>query len=213
MKDDPLNSPLTFEEQQFAVDHHYLISKYLNIRKLPFDEWYDVVIFRYLRSVKRWFSIPKLHEHSFEVIAFYAMRSAIGGELAKQKRRIQTMSIDETIPGTDGVTYADTVTYDNLNYVPYAEREGDAMNIKYNVKLPERKTFRGSEKSDEIRAIEAFLPGSQKNMCFEYDTLDEAKKKLSSVQSYRRRENHKELYDVYRDNSSVYVVRLKKEKP
>lgn len=208
MKNDPLNSPLTLEEQQFAIDNHYLISKYLNIRKLPFDEWYDVVIFRYLRSVKRWFAIPELHNHNFEVIAFYAMRSAIGGELKKQEKRIKTVSIDEVIPGTDNLCYSDTVTYENMNYIPYGESEVEKMNISYNVKLPERKVFRG-EKSDEIRAIEAFLPGSQKNMCFQYDTPEEAKKRLSCVQSYRRRENHAELYEAYRVDSCVYVVRLK----
>lgn len=124
MKNDPLNSPLTPEEQQFAIDNHYLVSKYLNIRKLPFSEWYDIVIFRYLRSVKRWFAIPGLHKHSFQTIAFYAMRSAIGAELAKQGRRIQTVSIEEVIPGTDGMRYADTITCDNLNYISYGESEG-----------------------------------------------------------------------------------------
>lgn len=84
------------------------------------------------------------------------------------------------------------------------------MNIKYNVKLPERKVFRGGVKSDEIIAIEGFLTGSMKNMCFEYETPEEAKKKLSAVQSYRRRENHKELYEVWRSEKCIYVVRSKK---
>lgn len=53
MRKDPLNTPLTDEEQKFATDNHYLVFKYLRLRKLPPDEWYDVVIFRYLRSVKR----------------------------------------------------------------------------------------------------------------------------------------------------------------
>ena len=211
MKNDPLNSPLTLEEQQFAIDNHYLISKYLNIRKLPFDDWYDIVIFRYLRSVKRWFAIPELHEHSFEIIAFYAMRSAIGGELAKQGRRIQTVSIDETIPGTDGMKYADTVTYNNLKYIPYGESEGESMNISYNVKLPERKSFRGAQQSDEIIAINGFLTGTMKNMCFTYDTPEEAKKRLASVQSYRRTKGHKEIYEAYRNENCVYIVRLKKK--
>ena len=76
MKKDPLDEPLTVEEQQFATDNHYLVYKYLRLRKLPPDDWYDVVIFRYLRSVKRWFAFPELHDHNFEIIAFYAMRSA-----------------------------------------------------------------------------------------------------------------------------------------
>lgn len=116
MKNDPLNTPLTIEEQQFAVDNHYLVYKYLRIRKLPLDDWYDVVIFRYLRSVKRWFAYPELHEHNFEIVAFYAMRSAIGHELDKQKRRVHTVSLDDVIPGTNGLTYADVVTNNNLAY-------------------------------------------------------------------------------------------------
>ena len=103
---DIFNTPLTLEEQNFAAENHYLIKKYLNIRKLPYDDWYDVVIFRYLRSVKRWFILPDLHKHSFETVAFYAMKSAIGNEQKKQQRRIQTISLDEVIPGTDGMTYA-----------------------------------------------------------------------------------------------------------
>lgn len=205
---DLFNTPLTLEEQDFAAENHYLVRKYLNIRKLPYDDWYDVVIFRYLRSVKRWFALPDLHKHSFEIVAFYAMKSAIGHEQEKQKRRIQTISLDEVIPGTEGMTYADTVTYENLNYIPWKGDED--MNIKYNVKLPERKVFRGGVKSDEIIAIESFLTGSMKNMCFEYETPEEAKKKLSAVQSYCRRENHKELYEVWRSEKCIYVVRSKK---
>ena len=202
-----LNAPLTAEEKEFAEENHYLIGKYLNIRKLPFDEWYDVVVFRYLRSVKRWFVLPELHKHSFETIAFYAMRSAIGGELNRQERRIKTISLDDVIPGTDGLTLADTVTYDNLRYISYESEED--MNIKYNVELPERKEFKGAKKSDEVLAIESFLVGKMKNMCFEYDGADEAKKRLSCIQSYRRSKKHQNMYDVYRSENCVYVVRLK----
>ncbi len=212
MKNDPLNSPLTVEEKEFAAENHYLIEKYLKIRHLPHDDWYDVAVFRYLRSVKRWFAIPELQKHSFEIIAFYAMRSAIGGELTKQERRIKTVSLDEVIPGTDGITYADSITHNNLKYINY-EKGGKDMKLKYDVKLPERKTFRGAAKSDEIIAIEGFLQmKDKKNMCFEYDTPDEAKKKLAAVGSYRRNNKQKELYEVYRDNNCVYIVRVNPEK-
>lgn len=97
-------------EQQFATENHYLIEKYLRIRRLPLDEWYDVVIFRYLLSVKRWFAIPELHNHNFEIIAFYAMRSAIGHEYEKQKRRVKTVSIDEVIPGTTDLKFGDILS-------------------------------------------------------------------------------------------------------
>lgn len=204
-------APLTAEEQSFAAENHYLIRKYLNIRKLPFDEWYDVVIFRYLLSVKRWFAIPELHKHNFEIIVFYAMRSAIGNELKKQKKRIKVISLDEVIPGTDGMRFLDTVTYDNTNFINY--EGGEDMEIKYDVKLPEKKFLRVKRKSDETLAIETFLKmKNKKNMCFEYESEEEAKKKYSSIRSYRRRENQTEVFDVYRAEKCVYIVRLEVKK-
>lgn len=110
MRKSKYEAPLTVEEQQFATENHYLIEKYLRIRRLPLDEWYDVVIFRYLLSVKRWFAIPELHNHNFEIIAFYAMRSAIGNEHEKQKRRVKTVSIDEVIPGTTDLKFGDILS-------------------------------------------------------------------------------------------------------
>lgn len=113
MRKSPYDSPLTEEERNFATENHYLIRKYLNIRRLSFDEWYDVVVFRYLLSVKRWFAIPELHEHNFEIIAFYAMRSAIGHEVDKRHRQIKTISLDEVYAEDGTLTLADLITYDN----------------------------------------------------------------------------------------------------
>lgn len=111
---DMSQEPLTPEEQAFAVQHHHLVLEYLRIRRLPVDDWYDVVIFRYLRSVRRWHTELELHYYSFKTIAFKAMQSAIGGEYAKRSRRIDAISLEEPIPGTDGMTYGDTITYDNI---------------------------------------------------------------------------------------------------
>ncbi len=110
MRKSKYEAPLTEEEKFFAAENHHLIKKYLNIRKLPFEEWYDVVVFRYLLSVKRWFAIPELHKHNFEIIAFYAMRSAIGHEWEKRRNQVRTVSLDEVVPGTDYLTFADILT-------------------------------------------------------------------------------------------------------
>ena len=102
-------SPLTSEEQIFASEHHGIVISYLVKNRLSFDDWYDVVIFRYLLSVKRWFAIPELHKYSFCTIAYNAMRSAVGVERTKQKRRKEKsvfVSLDEPAPsfwsGTSG---------------------------------------------------------------------------------------------------------------
>ena len=59
MRRDRFNAPLTDAEREFAAAHHYLIAKYLRKRRLPIDDWYDIVAFRYCRSVKRWFAIQR----------------------------------------------------------------------------------------------------------------------------------------------------------
>lgn len=81
------------------------------------------------------------------------------------------------------------------------------MNIKYNVKIPERTYFRGKTKSDERIAIEGFLEGKMKNMCFEYDTVEKAKKKTVSIQSARRHKKEQHLYECWRNGCCVYIVR------
>ena len=206
MRNDYLNSPLTEEEQTFAADNYYLVRKYLKIRKLPYDEWHDVVIFRFLRSAKRWFAIPELHQHSFEIVAFYAMRSAIGHEQERQAQEIPVISLDEPIPGTERLTYGDTITNENYNFIYFIGGEG--MKISYNVELSERKTFRGRIKSDEVIALEKFIGDTTPNMCFEYEQEDEAKRKLGSIQAYRRKWKHQKLYDVYRNGTRIFVVRV-----
>lgn len=207
MRKDPYNQPLTNEEQIFAEENYGLVRKYLNLRQLPYDEWHDVVILRYLRSVKRWFALPELHKHSFEIVAFYAMRSAIGHELEKQAHTVKTVSLNQPIPGASGLTFMDIITTDNLNLTIYMEDED--MKVKYDVDLPVRKVFRGGVKSDEVLAIEKFLTEKTENMCFEYESEEEAKRKLASVQAYRRKQGHKKLYDVYRSDTCIYVVRMK----
>lgn len=47
------------------------------------------------------------------------MRSAVGHEREKRRRRIRTISLDEPVPGTDGLTWNEIVTEENLNYTPY----------------------------------------------------------------------------------------------
>ena len=44
--------PLTKEQQDFAAEHHGLVYKFLNDNHLPEDEFYDVVIFGYLKAVQ-----------------------------------------------------------------------------------------------------------------------------------------------------------------
>ena len=111
--------PLTPEERAVAERNYWIVGSFLRAQKLPQDEWFDVVIFRYLLTVERWFREPKLYRYEFTTIAWNAMRSAVGNERKRQSRRIQTVSLDDPVPGTDDLTYGDIVTEKNLDFIPY----------------------------------------------------------------------------------------------
>lgn len=51
-----------------------------------------------------------------------------------------------------------------------------------------------------------------KNMRIEYDTEEEAKKKLPNLQSYRRTKGLKEQIEIFRVEANIYIVRLEKGK-
>lgn len=68
------NVPLTSEEAAFAEKNHNLVYKFLHDNDLRVDEFYDVVIFAYLRAVKRFFAEPDLKNYAFSTIAFRMMR-------------------------------------------------------------------------------------------------------------------------------------------
>lgn len=86
------------------------------------------------------------------------------------------------------------------------------MQIRYNIKnVPERPERLG-QKSDEIMAIETFINTSQKNMVFEYDTEDEAKKRLGTVRYYMKKKELDTMFEYYRVNDCVYIIRKETKK-
>jgi len=101
--------PLTPKEARFATDNIDIVWWYLDQQGLDRAEWFDVVIFRYLLTVKRWFALPDLQEVKFVTLACQAMRSAIGNEQRKRNREPRTVSLYEPIPGTDDLRYIDTI--------------------------------------------------------------------------------------------------------
>lgn len=109
-------TPLSPTEQAVAQSNHWIVEIFLFTMKLYPGDWYDVVIFRYLLTVKNWFRRPDLYKYEFSTIAWNAMRSAVYNERRKQRLGLQTVSLDDPIPGTDGLTWGDTITEENLIY-------------------------------------------------------------------------------------------------
>ena len=54
--------PLTKEQQEFAAEHHGLVYKFLNDNRLAEDEFYDVIIFGYLKAVQDFFLREQLQD-------------------------------------------------------------------------------------------------------------------------------------------------------
>lgn len=82
------------------------------------------------------------------------------------------------------------------------------MKITYDVILPERNSFNGGKKSEEVQAIESFLQGTQKNMCFTYEDEESAKRKLNSISAWRKRAPQGDLVDHFRNGSRIFIIRL-----
>ena len=71
------------------------------------------------------------------------------------------------------------------------------MKITYDLEfLPERRN--NVRESEEVTAIKAFLAGMRKNMCFEYDSDKDAKRRLDAVRNFRSQHKLQEVFDLYR---------------
>lgn len=96
MKKQPLT--LTPEESAFAAEHHSLIYRYLSSKDLSEDEYYDVVVFGYLRGVQKHFRRKDLQQYAFTTLAWRAMNSCYNNHvksLLRPKNGAQVLSLDE----------------------------------------------------------------------------------------------------------------------
>ncbi|WP_289291868.1 hypothetical protein [Sporofaciens musculi] len=166
--------------------------------RLQGDDWYDIVIFRYLLSVKNWMQRPELHKYKFQTIVNRAMLAAVYNEKAKQSRRIQVFSLEENIPGNDDITYMDIVTEDNLDYINYGEYDAAVFQKK------SRKT-----KQEDVFAVEAFLKdGGRKDLRLTYSTREEAIQRSKALYAYRRFHGLREKIRISREDKIIYVVKI-----
>ena len=85
--------PLTPEQQAFAAEHHSVIYSFLRHRRLP-DDRYDVVVFGYIRAVRRYNEDAALQQYAFSTIAFHAMATALGNERRRECRPLHPLSLD-----------------------------------------------------------------------------------------------------------------------
>ena len=88
--------PMTNEEREFAEQQHELVTDFLRCKRLPMDDYYDVVIFGYLSAVQQYFRNPPPNVE-FKAMAFRAMKDSVlqdGEYNARAKRCGITVSLD-----------------------------------------------------------------------------------------------------------------------
>ena len=87
------NNPLTPEQVCFAAKNHRLIYKYLKKRQLPKEEYYDIVVFGYLKAVQDYFRKEDLQSFSFSTICYRYMSREITNYHIGQQRQKRTANI------------------------------------------------------------------------------------------------------------------------
>ncbi len=103
--------PLTCEQSIFAAENHNLVYKFLNENNLPENEYYDIVIFGYLKAVQNYFNRPLLQKYTFATIAWRTMTQSLSNYYKSQncpKRNAQTISIHVS-PYEDGLPLEQTI--------------------------------------------------------------------------------------------------------
>lgn len=88
--------PLTPEQKIYAAEHHDLVYRYLNQNHLPEDDYYDVIIFGYLKAVRDYLTRTDLQTYSFVTISWKAMTQSLANyykSLKCQKRNAEIVNI------------------------------------------------------------------------------------------------------------------------
>lgn len=198
-------TPLTPEEQQFAADNHDCLQ--WAIRKQCLDrELTDIAAIGYIHAVKKWFARPDLHKWSFRTIVNQTIRSYVCSERRKQTRTIQTVSFDAEIPGTDGLTYGDIITTDNIRY---QRREEKQVEIKFDERIPEAAKQRISSVAVEV--LLEFLASDHKTMVMTFLDKKEAASKAGTMRSWKKK-NARTDFNVYRLGETIYIEKLAKNR-
>ena len=73
--------PLTSWERDMAEEHHALVLRFLQVHGLSMEDYYDVVIFRYLLAVENWSRRTLPVPGGFPAAAWAAMSTALAKRL------------------------------------------------------------------------------------------------------------------------------------
>ncbi len=127
----------TKEEQQFAEENHDLVYAFLNEKKLSEDEYYDVVVFGYLRAVQEYCPKPSKYRNVFSTLAWKCMKNSLLDYykyLASPVRNGTVISFALPFDESEGLRLEDVISYDDC----LEELKTELLMHELAVHLPER---------------------------------------------------------------------------
>ena len=111
-----LSNELTKDQKNFADANHNLIFSFLSDKDLPMDDYYDVVVFGYLRAVRQYLKRDDIRRrYTFDRIAYSKMADDLYSHQIKQLRPVReaaTVSYDSAIYGEETLYVSETIPGD-----------------------------------------------------------------------------------------------------
>lgn len=95
---------LTMNQKEYATEHHNLVYRFLRINHLDESEFYDVVIFGYLKAVQEYLEKPDLARFEFSTIAWRKMKDCMIKEYIyrnRSKRKAPMVKYQENVESLD----------------------------------------------------------------------------------------------------------------
>ncbi len=205
-------TPLTAEERLFSEENYPVLEWCIRVNRLDQDA-YDIAYLGYLHAVKKWHAKPELRKWSFKTIVNQTIRCHLSNEQRKEKKRIQTASLDEVIPGTDGMTYMDTITEENVRYLRDMEDYGMEPKIKCNfgVEIPMLARMKNNAHlNPDTKMLLNFLDSAHETMCIEYADPKKAKKSANRFREWKKR-HERDDFRVFLFGESIYFEKITKK--
>lgn len=114
MKEVKLNE----RQRLFAEEHHRILTDFLKYKNLPMDEFYDVVVFGFLKAVQLYDKRRDLKQFSFRTIAKNQMYWCLCDHFRKLKKSndvIGALSLDYPVSQYPNMTLGDTIADETVN--------------------------------------------------------------------------------------------------
>ena len=102
-----------YDENDFAEAHHEIVGRFLRQKRLPYDDYYDVVVFGFMRAVRQYCTRPELREkYDFNAMAWRKMTDDLYSHFKKQSRpsrKAVTVSFESIVYDGSTLTLTEAV--------------------------------------------------------------------------------------------------------